>query len=119
METIKTCAIHEGTVRVLKPDGRYRCLKCGVAAVQKRRRKLKLMAIEYKGGKCVKCGYSKSVYSLVFHHQDSAEKDFGISHKGYTRSWKKVKIELDKCDLLCTNCHGEEHEKIDKNGLFA
>jgi len=39
-------------------------------------------------------------------------KDFGISAKGYTRSWQKVKSELEKCILICANCHRELHEGI-------
>ena len=87
-----------------------------VLAVSKRRKKIKLMAIEYKGGKCVKCGYNKCVDALEFHHL-SLDKDFNIGTKGYTRSWDKVKIELDKCILLCANCHREEHNKINNNGV--
>jgi len=46
---------------------------------------------------------------LEFHHLKTNEKDFGISQKGYTRSWVKVKKELDKCVMLCANCHREIH----------
>ena len=77
------------------------------------RRKKKLKAIEYKGGKCVQCGYSKSAAALQFHHRDPSQKDFGIGGRGENRSWEKTKLELDKCDLLCSNCHAEEHEKLD------
>jgi len=69
------------------------------------------MAIEYKGGKCRLCGYNKCSEALEFHHIDSAVKDFGISNKGYTRGWKRVKTELDKCVMLCANCHREVHAK--------
>jgi len=65
------------------------------------------MAIDYKGGKCIVCGYNKCTWALEFHHIDPKEKEFSISDKGYTRSWDKVKIELDKCVLLCANCHRE------------
>lgn len=50
--------------------------------------------------------------ALEFHHLASARKDFGISSKGYTRSWKKIQEELDKCILLCANCHREAHSTL-------
>jgi len=70
------------------------------------------MAIEYKGGKCQKCGYSVCSDALEFHHANSSGKDFSISEKGYTRSWNRVKEELDKCMLLCANCHREVHAQV-------
>lgn len=77
-----------------------------IKAVAKRRRKIKLLSIEYKGGKCQICGYNKCPAALDLHHI-SGKKDFGIGDKGYTRSWKTVKKELDKCILVCANCHRE------------
>ena len=76
-------------------------------AVIKRRKKVKTLALEYKGGKCQICGYSKCVGALELHHVNPKEKSFGIGEKGYTRSWEKVRLELDKCVLLCANCHRE------------
>ena len=108
----KECKIHGLTEYVLRKDGRYRCRKCAISAVQKRRDRIKLMAVEYKGGKCMKCGYDKYVGALEFHHVNG-EKDFGIAAKGYTRSWEKVKEELDKCILVCSNCHREIHAGIE------
>jgi 5-methylcytosine-specific restriction endonuclease McrA len=86
--------------------------KKNVIAVKKRRDKLKKMAIEYKGGVCQECGYHKCIGALEFHHLDPNEKDFGISAKGVTRSWEKVKKELDKCILVCSNCHREIHAGV-------
>lgn len=106
----KTCKKHGLTEFVLRKDGYERCKKCAVEAVQKRRDKIKIMAVEYLGGKCVKCGYNKYVGALEFHHVDG-NKDFGIAAKGYTRSWEKIKKELDKCILLCSNCHREIHHE--------
>ncbi len=80
-----------------------------IAAVHKRRKKIRQMAIEYKGGQCQTCGYNRCIDALEFHHNNSSGKDFSISEKGYTRSWTKVKEELDKCVLLCANCHREIH----------
>ncbi len=87
------------------------CLKCGVEAVQKRRDDIKKKAVEYKGGKCIKCGYDRYIGALDFHHINPLLKTFSIGYKGYTRSWEKVKEELDKCDILCANCHRELHAK--------
>lgn len=79
--------------------------------VASRRRELKKQAVAYKGGKCVHCGYDKSIAAMEFHHVDPSKKDFQIS-TGRTRSWDRVKSEIDKCVLLCSNCHKEEHEKL-------
>lgn len=87
----------------------YRCVKCASLAVQKRRDKLKILAVDYKGGQCSLCGYNKCIKALEFHHLDPNEKDFGFSVKGVTRSFEKIKPELDKCILLCANCHREVH----------
>ncbi len=70
------------------------------------------MAVDYKGGRCERCGYNRCIDAFEFHHLISAKKGFGISEKGYTRAWSKVKEELDKCQLLCANCHRELHEKL-------
>ncbi|MCF7877727.1 MAG: hypothetical protein K9M14_05320 [Candidatus Omnitrophica bacterium] len=83
-----------------------------IAAVRKRRKKIRKMAVEYKGGKCERCGYNRCLEALEFHHADSSGKDFSISSKGYTRSWKRVKEELDKCILFCANCHREIHAQV-------
>ncbi len=78
-----------------------------IKAVSKRRKKIKALAIEYKGGKYQLCGYSRYQGALELHHRDPKEKSFGIGEKGYTRSWDSVRCELDKCILLCANCHRE------------
>src|SRR3989344_8353294 len=80
-----------------------------IQAVSKRRRKIKAMAIEYKGGKCNICGYNKYAGALDFHHIDEKTKKFDLSSKGLTRSWEKTKVEVEKCLLLCANCHREIH----------
>lgn len=93
-------------------SSRSRCNKCMVDAVNKRRRRIKEMAIQYKGGGCIRCGYNKCKDALDFHHLDESKKDFSIGSSGYTRSWKRVKEELNKCVLLCANCHREVHAGI-------
>lgn len=81
-------------------------------AVAKRRRKIKTMAIEYRGGKCCLCGYNNYQGALEFHHLDHRKKDFGLGADGLTRSWARTKKELDKCILVCSNCHKEIHGGI-------
>lgn len=71
------------------------------------RQRAKLRAIKYKGGCCQICGYDKCVRALSFHHLDASHKDFTIS--GITKSWNAIQSELDKCVLLCANCHAEAH----------
>lgn len=73
-------------------------------------RRLKEQSIEYKGGKCQCCGYNKYNGSLHFHHIKN--KSFSISGKSI--SFERLKPELDKCILVCANCHGEIHGNIIK-----
>ena len=73
------------------------------------------MLIAYKGGKCERCGYDKSSRALEFHHLNPSEKDFGIS-KVLTRSIQSLKEEVDKCILLCSNCHAEIHDELFNQG---
>lgn len=81
-------------------------------AVQKRRKKIREMAVKYKGGECELCGYCRCINVLEFHHKDPDKKDFGISASGHSRAWLRVKTELDKCVILCANCHREIHAGI-------
>ncbi len=106
----KICKIHGLTS--FSEGKRSRCRKCLVDSVKKRRLKIKEMSIAYLGGKCSICGYNKYIGALEFHHKDPNQKDFGIGEKGYTRSWEKIKIELDKCILVCANCHREIHNNF-------
>lgn len=82
------------------------CKKCSNKYfVDKRRIELRFKAFFYKGGKCEKCGYVGLPACFDFHHKDPSSKLFSISCDPHTRSWERVKIELDKCNLLCANCH--------------
>src|ERR1039458_2942193 len=75
------------------------------------RLKKKKEYVFYKGGKCEKCGYSKSLSALCFHHKNPNEKEFQFSkNESISKSKEDIKKELDKCMLLCANCHAEEHD---------
>lgn len=69
---------------------------------------VKQQSIDYLGGKCSKCGYNKCIAALEFHHINPNEKDIDYANYKWTFS-DKLKSELDKCVLLCANCHREEH----------
>ena len=86
---------------------------CMTCYVNVKRFRLKKKCVAYLGNKCSRCGYNKSVQALNFHHIDEEEKEFAISGS-HTRSWDSIQKELDKCILLCANCHQEEHEYRNK-----
>ena len=101
---------HHGVCRwILEGRGYYRCTKCRMDAVTRKRKKLKEELVIYKGGKCEICGYSKCIAALDFHHKDPTKKDFGLGKNGLTRGLEKCKLEVDKCMLVCANCHREIH----------
>jgi hypothetical protein len=68
----------------------------------------KLWAIRYKGGCCQKCGYDKCIGALDFHHLDPSTKEAGWTGMRKMSMENMIK-ELDKCILLCANCHRETH----------
>lgn len=76
------------------------------------KRARKLLAIELLGGKCLDCSgvFHPAVYE--FHHRNPEEKDRDPS-KMLQLSWEKISNELEKCDLLCVNCHRIRHHKED------
>lgn len=88
------------------------CKSCSLDETRERQIRYKTRCLEYKGGKCQQCGYKKCFSALEFHHKNPDEKDFSIAHTRYTVFNDITKRELDKCILLCSNCHREEHEKI-------
>jgi hypothetical protein len=75
------------------------------------RKNRKIKCIEYKGGKCKLCGYNRSTRALQFHHLDPKQKDFTISQPNGI-SWELTQLELDKCILVCSNCHAEIHDGL-------
>lgn len=76
--------------------------------VRARKRHLRLSHIERRGGKCSVCGYNKCIASLAFHHRDPSKKEYGFS-KAFKMSTEVLEKELEKCDLVCHNCHSEIH----------
>ena len=58
MEELRECKKHGLTPYVLTSEGKWKCKKCRTEAVQRRRDKIKELAVQYKGGKCCICGYN-------------------------------------------------------------
>ncbi len=88
------------------------CKSCANNQSLSRQRALKTICVGYKGGKCQYCGYDKYQGALEFHHIDHNLKDFSISKLKTTSFNKKIQEELDKCILVCSNCHKEIHAGI-------
>ena len=88
------------------------CKPCSGEQVIERQRNFKQKCVDYKGGKCIICEYKKCNSALEFHHLNSAEKDFAISSVKTHQFGEKVKKELDKCILVCRNCHAEIHAGV-------
>lgn len=97
---------------------KWKCKKCEYVYSRKYLEGIKLKAIKYGGGECQKCGYDKCWRALHFHHIDPNKKEFAIfeSRPGFkkVRQWDKLKDEIDKCMLLCSNCHTELHDKDER-----
>ena len=60
---------------------------------------------------CAICGYDKCDAALEFHHTNPEDKKFGVTLRSFSRTAKSIKEEINKCILLCSNCHKEIHNK--------
>lgn len=94
----------------------------GRLCVSQRRKMLRARALDYMGSKCQICGYQRCMASLHFHHPDPSAKEFTVASR--LTSWDRIRRELDKCVLLCANCHGEVHDGmhpsyLDPDGAWA
>jgi hypothetical protein len=87
-----------------------------------KRRKTKLIYLEYTGTKCERCNYDKSSASLSFHHKDPNIKSFWLGSNTRINSIDELDDtiikELDKCEVICRNCHLEEHIDIEKFNTY-
>lgn len=71
----------------------------------------KLELIEKHGGKCKICGYRKNLAALTFHHEGNT-KNFKLDMRSLSnRKLDRILAEVDKCSLVCQNCHSELHNK--------
>jgi hypothetical protein len=88
------------------------CKACTNSQAIERQRQFKINCIEYKGGCCSICGYNKYAGALEFHHEDASKKNFTIANQRLVLFDDRIKKELDKCILVCANCHREIHGNL-------
>jgi len=94
-------------------DGKQnRCKKCNSERVARHRVERKRTLVDYFGGKCQLCDYSRCYGALDFHHLDPSTKKFGLGEGGITHSLKECIKEAAKCALVCSNCHREIHSGL-------
>lgn len=87
------------------------CKNCTAIQCKERTDKFKQDCVNYLGGKCKSCGYDKCIAALEFHHLDPSKKEFNISYTKWHKFDERILNELNKCILLCANCHRELHFK--------
>lgn len=85
------------------------CKPCVNKQTVQRQRDLKAKAVEYKGGVCEGCKESYHPAVFDFHHVNPEDKEFNISRFRSLKWSDKIEKELDKCELLCANCHRLAH----------
>ena len=88
------------------------CKSCSNTQTVERQKRFKQQCVDWKGGKCVGCGYNKCNNALDFHHLGQDKKEFSIAHARLTSFNENIKRELDKCILVCSNCHREIHAGV-------
>lgn len=84
------------------------CKECFNTYCIERWKNRKLFAIEFLGNICKDCGKSFHPNVFEFHHRDPNMKEMSW-HKMRLVSQSKLIEELEKCDLLCANCHRMRH----------
>ena len=79
---------------------------------QKLQRERKQELIKHMGGVCSDCGllYNGTNAAVFdFHHDEPWEKEFGVGGKLSDKPLAVLKAEVEKCRLLCANCHRIHH----------
>ena len=62
--------------------------------------------VECKSVPCMDCGVSYPHYVMDFDHRNPKEKHFVLAEAADNNvSWERIKVEISKCDVVCSNCH--------------
>lgn len=106
-----------------KVDGlEYWCKECRsnhhkkyLPRMMEMRKEIKKKCVLYKGNICARCNTKNlPICCYSFHHTNPEEKSFEIGDGNILKDWERLKIELDKCIMLCFNCHQITHFGEDK-----
>lgn len=89
------------------------CKQCFSKYCMERWRDRKKQAIQYLGGSCNRCKKKHAPEIYDFHHVVPGNKDF-TWQKLRLKSWESITKELDKCELVCANCHRYRHIEMRK-----
>lgn len=93
-----------------KRQWNYRNRKKRQEYKQKFHRKRKIELLRYKGNKCECCDLEyNGKNAAIFHFHHLRDKKFTIGNKLIDFKWKEILLEVDKCILLCANCHEMKH----------
>ncbi len=92
------------------------CRECMKARTLRFHHLTKLKAVAYKGGKCEVCGQMPHPCAMQFHHSDPRSKRINVARLRF-KAFEELLPELDKCVLLCANCHAVQHAGDDWDQL--
>lgn len=117
MSNCTDCKIEISSINAYKKNDKNelnsRCKKCFNKYCAERWKKRKQIIIEERDGICYDCKCSFHYSIFEFHHLEPSQKEFNWSTaKKLTE--EKMRKELEKCVMLCANCHRLRHWKVDK-----
>ncbi len=108
---VRKCKHHGETVFSQLNNGYWRCLKCASDYQTKTNQSLKTRMVDHAGGCCVVCNYDGYIGALEFHHIKPSTKSFEVNSR-CKKTWEAILTEIEKCVLLCSNCHKEVHAGV-------
>lgn len=112
-EWLDNCS-EETKEKIKEGAKRWRQSPAGKANLKAARDRHKQERVDFiraaKDAPCVDCGVEYPHYVMDLHHRDPSDKLYTVSQmSGQNKSWVLIKAEIDKCDVICANCHRERH----------